>query len=363
MMVKEFDFHLPSSRVALRPASPRDSARLMVVRSDLSSPLNISDHFVRDLLMFLNPNDVIVFNDTKVITAQLRGILLRHKNDTETWISCTLHMRVSPNSWFAYVRSIKKVKEGDKIYFFSQDGQFKLEAIITKKCNTGEILLVFSTSGVELDMAIAMVGTIPLPPYISRKRSIDERDYVDYQTTYAKVQGSVAAPTAGLHFTRDLLSKIVASGIKTHFITLHVGAATFMPVRVKDTDDHVMHSELGFIDVKTAQSLNKVKSQGGRIIAVGTTSLRLLETATMEDGTIIPWSGATNIFITPGYRFRAVDILISNFHLPKSTLLMLVSAFCGIEETKKIYQHAIDNSYRFYSYGDASFLFKKDVVS
>ncbi|AHA27790.1 tRNA preQ1(34) S-adenosylmethionine ribosyltransferase-isomerase QueA [Candidatus Liberibacter americanus] len=361
MMVKEFDFYLPPSKIALRPVSPRDKARLLVANSDIS--LRISDHLVRDLPMFLKPNDAIVFNDTKVITAQLRGIRLRHKNDTEVRISCNLHMRVSDNSWRAYIRPAKMVRKGDKIYFFSKDGQSKLDAIIDEKWDQGEILLVFSVSGLELDRNISVVGSIPLPPYIARKRSIDERDYIDYQTTYAKIMGSVAAPTAGLHFTSDLLSEIISIGIETHFITLHVGAATFMPVKVENTDDHLMHSEIGFLDTKTAQALNAVKSRGGRIIAVGTTSLRLLETATTDDGVIIPWSGSTNIFITPGYRFRAVDILISNFHLPKSTLLMLVSAFCGIEETKDIYQHAIANDYRFYSYGDASLLFKNKSMA
>ncbi|KGB27576.1 S-adenosylmethionine tRNA ribosyltransferase [Candidatus Liberibacter solanacearum] len=359
MMVKEFDFHLPSSRIALRPVSPRDSARLMVVYPNLSCSQMILDYSVRDLPIFLNSNDAIVFNNTKVIAAQLRGRRLRRTNDSEHWISCTLHMRISSNSWSAYVRPGKIIRQGDTIYFFSQDGQSKLEANVIEKRDTGEILLVFPLSGKELDRQIALIGTMPLPPYIAKKRPIDERDYVDYQTTYASIQGSVAAPTAGLHFTSDLLSKLVSMGVAVYFITLHVGAGTFMPVRVEDTDDHIMHSEIGFIDAQTAQDLNAVKSRGGRIVAVGTTSLRLLETATTEDGIIMPLSGYTNIFITPGYRFRAVDVLLSNFHLPKSTLLMLVSAFCGVEETKTMYQHAIANSYRFYSYGDASLIFKK----
>ncbi|MEG8099404.1 tRNA preQ1(34) S-adenosylmethionine ribosyltransferase-isomerase QueA [Candidatus Liberibacter brunswickensis] len=359
MMVKEFDFDIPSSRIALRPVSPRDSARLMVVHPNLSGNTIIYDHLVSDLPFFLNSNDAIVFNNTKVITAQLRGIICNVNNNKETSISCTLHMRFSSNSWSAYAFPGKIIKKGDILYFFSRDKQHRLEATVTEKWDTGEILLVFPISDIELEKQISLVGTIPLPPYIVRKRPIDERDYVDYQTTYAKIKGSVAAPTAGLHFTSNLLSRLISIGIEVYFVTLHVGAGTFMPVRVKDTDDHIMHSEVGFIDIITAKSLNAVKARGGRIVAVGTTSLRLLETATTEDGIIMPWSGSTNIFITPGYCFRAVDVLISNFHLPKSTLLMLVSAFCGIEETKKIYQHAILNAYRFYSYGDASLLFKK----
>ncbi|XCD37648.1 tRNA preQ1(34) S-adenosylmethionine ribosyltransferase-isomerase QueA [Candidatus Liberibacter asiaticus] len=359
MMVKEFDFDLPPSRIALRPVFPRDSARLMVVHPNLSCPLVISDHLVSDLPAFLNSNDAIVFNNTKVITAQLNGVRFCHINRREKEISCTLHMRVSPNSWSVYARPSKVIKKGDILHFFSQDGQSRLEATVIDKWNTGEILLVFSISGIELERQISLVGTIPLPPYIARKRPIDARDYVDYQTTYAKIQGSVAAPTAGLHFTSNLLSRLISIGIKVYFVTLHVGAGTFMPVKVEDTDDHIMHSEIGFIDAPTAQALNSVKSRGGRIVSVGTTSLRLLETATTDDGIINPWSGFTNIFITPGYRFRAVDILMSNFHLPKSTLLMLVSAFCGIEETKKMYQHAISHAYRFYSYGDTSLLFQK----
>ncbi|AKK20527.1 tRNA preQ1(34) S-adenosylmethionine ribosyltransferase-isomerase QueA [Candidatus Liberibacter africanus] len=359
MMVKEFDFNLPSSRIALRPASPRDSARLMVVQPNLSGISMISDHLVSDLPYFLNSNDAIVFNNTKVITAQLSGIRLHHINNKETPISCTLHMRFSSNSWSAYARPGKAIRTGDIILFFSQDRQYRLEATVAEKWDTGEILLTFPLSDMVLERQISLVGTIPLPPYIARKRPIDARDYVDYQTTYAKIQGSVAAPTAGLHFTSNLLSRIISIGVEVHFITLHVGAGTFMPVKVEDTDDHNMHSEIGVIDIATAKALNSVKSRGGRIVAVGTTSLRLLETATTEDGIIMPWSGSTNIFITPGYCFRAVDVLMSNFHLPKSTLLMLVSAFCGIEETKKIYQHAISHSYRFYSYGDASLLFPK----
>ncbi|MBA5724046.1 tRNA preQ1(34) S-adenosylmethionine ribosyltransferase-isomerase QueA [Candidatus Liberibacter sp.] len=359
MMVKEFDFNLPNSRIALRPVSPRDSARLMVVHPDLSSSEMISDHLVRDLHMFLKPHDAIVFNNTKVIPAQLRGIRLRGEKDVEANISCTLHMRVSSNSWRVYMRPGKAVRKGDKVHFFAKDSQSQLDAIVMEKWDTGEILLAFEKSGIELDMQIAIVGTLPLPPYISRKRPVDERDQIDYQTIYAKIQGSVAAPTAGLHFTSELLSRLISSGIQVYFVTLHVGAATFMPVRVEDTDDHVMHSEMGFIDSKTAQALNATKSRGGRIIAVGTTSLRLLETAATEDGMIAPWSGSTDIFITPGHHFRVVDMLISNFHLPRSTLLMLVSAFCGIEEIKTIYEYAIAHSYRFYSYGDASLLFRK----
>ncbi|MFC4625041.1 tRNA preQ1(34) S-adenosylmethionine ribosyltransferase-isomerase QueA [Daeguia caeni] len=353
MRVDLFDFDLPEERIALRPMEPRDHARLLRVRPGHL----LEDHHVYDLPDFLQPGDALVFNDTKVIPAQLEGIRERSGNISQ--VSATLHMRAGPDRWKAFLRPAKRVKQGDRIRFGGSGDTCllgALDATVAEKGEAGEALLVFDFSGPALDQAIAAVGHIPLPPYIASKRAEDERDRTDYQTVYAREEGAVAAPTAGLHFTQGLLEKIKAKGIEEHFVTLHVGAGTFLPVKADDTADHKMHSEIGHVTQATADALNAVHARGGRIICVGTTSLRLIESAADEDGRIHAWSGATDIFITPGYRFRAVDMLMTNFHLPRSTLFMLVSAFCGLDTMRNAYDHAIANKYRFYSYGDASLL-------
>lgn len=361
MRVDLFDFDLPDENIALRPASPRHSARLLVVVAE-SEP-SLRDSTVIDLPSFLHQGDALVFNDTKVIPAQLEGI--RHREGAEEiGISCTLHMRVSANSWKAFARPGKRIKKGDRLSFGGEGGEAcllgTLDATVVEKGEAGEIELAFDFSGPDLDQAIAAVGHIPLPPYIAAKRPEDGQDRQDYQTIYAREEGAVAAPTAGLHFTPELFERLDAAGIERHFVTLHVGAGTFLPVKADDTADHKMHHEIGHVSEATAAALNAVRRRGGRIVCVGTTSLRLIESAANEQGLVQSWSGATDIFITPGYRFRAVDILMTNFHLPKSTLFMLVSAFCGLETMQSAYAHAIGQGYRFYSYGDSSLLFRKD---
>lgn len=359
MRVDLFDFNLPDENIALRPVSPRDSARMLVVRPDHSPELE--DRHVRDLMSLLKWGDALVFNDTKVIPAQLEGQRLR-EGGSELPVSATLHMRAGPERWKAFARPGKRIKVGDRIVFGHSGNACllgTLNATVEAKGEGGEITLLFDLSGPALDEAIMTVGHIPLPPYIADKRPEDEQDQVDYQTIYARERGAVAAPTAGLHFTPVLFEALDAAGIERHFVTLHVGAGTFLPVKADDTDEHKMHSEIGLVSAETAERLNEVKARGGRIVSVGTTSLRLLESATSEDGIIQGWSGPTDIFITPGYAFRAVDILMTNFHLPKSTLFMLVSAFCGLDTMRAAYDHAIHSGYRFYSYGDASLLFRK----
>jgi len=353
MRVDLFDFDLPDESIALRPASPRDCARLLVVDPSRDG---FEDRQVRELTDFLRPGDALVFNDTKVIPAQLEG--MRERGDNVSAVSATLHMRIGPDRWKAFARPGKRIKTGDRIRFGSSDNS--LDATVEEKGDAGEVTLHFDVSGPALDQAIAAVGHIPLPPYIASKRTEDAQDRADYQTIYAREEGAVAAPTAGLHFTPELFEKLDQKGIERIFVTLHVGAGTFLPVKADDTEDHVMHFESGLIDAATAARLNAVKERGGRLISVGTTSLRLLESAADEQGVIQPWAGATDIFITPGYRFRAVDMLFTNFHLPRSTLFMLVSAFSGIETMKAAYAHAIQSGYRFYSYGDASLLDRND---
>ncbi|MUZ66180.1 tRNA preQ1(34) S-adenosylmethionine ribosyltransferase-isomerase QueA [Agrobacterium vitis] len=351
MRVDLFDFDLPDENIALRPANPRDQARFLVVRP-AGVPM-LEDHRVFELPSFLRAGDALVFNDTKVIPAQLEGVRIREGAE-RTPVSCTLHMRVAANRWKAFARPGKRIKQGDVIDF---DG---LSANVAEKGEAGEIDLEFAASGPDLDRAIANVGHIPLPPYIAAKRPEDGQDRTDYQTIYAREEGAVAAPTAGLHFTPALFEALDKAGIERHFVTLHVGAGTFLPVKADDTDYHKMHQEIGHVSAETAEALNAVKARGGRIVSVGTTSLRLLESAASEDGRLLPWSDATGIFITPGYRFKAVDVLMTNFHLPKSTLFMLVSAFAGLETMRAAYAHAIETGYRFYSYGDSSLLFRKD---
>jgi S-adenosylmethionine:tRNA ribosyltransferase-isomerase len=359
MRVDLFDFDLPEENIALRPAIPRDGARMLVVRPGITAEL--SDGRVHDLPSLLRPGDALVFNDTKVIPAQLEGQRLR-EGGSELPVSATLHMRAGPERWKAFARPGKRIREGDRIIFGHSGNACllgTLNATVEAKGEGGEITLLFDLSGPALDEAIMAVGHIPLPPYIADKRPEDERDQVDYQTIYAREQGAVAAPTAGLHFTPELFAALDEAGIERHFVTLHVGAGTFLPVKADDTDAHRMHSEIGRVSMETAERLNAVKARGGRIVSVGTTSLRLLESAAGDDGTIRGWSGATDIFITPGYAFKAVDILMTNFHLPRSTLFMLVSAFGGLDTMKAAYDHAIRSGYRFYSYGDASLLFRK----
>jgi S-adenosylmethionine:tRNA ribosyltransferase-isomerase len=317
---------------------------------------------VRDLPGLLRPGDALVFNDTRVIPAQLTG--LRRRDGNLAQIDATLHMRVAPDRWKAFARPAKRLAEGDRIQFGHGGNACllgSLDATVVEKGEAGEVTLAFDLAGPALDEALNAVGHVPLPPYIALKRAEDARDRADYQTIYAREEGAVAAPTAGLHFTPELFAALDAAGIERHFVTLHVGAGTFLPVKADDTDDHRMHAEIGHVAADTAAALNAVKARGGRIVSVGTTSLRLLESAAEEDGTLKEWSGATEIFITPGYRFRTADILMTNFHLPRSTLFMLVSAFCGLETMRAAYEHAIRSGYRFYSYGDAGLLFRSEV--
>lgn len=358
MKVDLFDFQLPEDRIALRPASPRDTARLLVVRPGEK----LEDRAVRDLPGLLRRGDAIVFNDTRVIPARLEGE--RHRDGNVARVEAMLHMRTGPSEWLAFLRPAKRVNAGERLRF-GHSGEVcllgTLDATVLEKRDGGEALLAFDLSGPFLDEAIRTAGHMPLPPYIAGKRGEDERDLADYQTVYAREDGAVAAPTAGLHFTPELFATLDALGIERHFVTLHVGAGTFLPVKADDTADHRMHSEIGYVSARTAEALNAVRARGGRVVAVGTTSLRLLESAAGADGEIREWSGATDIFITPGYRFRAVDALMTNFHLPRSTLFMLVSAFSGLETMRAAYSHAIDTGYRFYSYGDASLLFPESA--
>ena len=339
MRVDLFDFELPQERIALRPARPRDSARLVLVEGDA-----ISDHQVLDLPRLLRPGDVLVFNDTKVIPAQLEG------KRGNALIGATLHKREGPREWQAFLRNAKRARVGDTINF--GEG---VHASVVDKLDDGSALLQFH--GVEpVELLLERAGRMPLPPYIASKRPADAEDRADYQTMFAREEGAVAAPTAALHFTPRLLEALDARGIARETLTLHVGAGTFLPMKADDTSGHKMHAEWGRIDEPTADRLNSVRESGGRLIAVGTTSLRLLESAAGEDGVIRPFEGDTAIFITPGYRFKAIDGLITNFHLPRSTLFMLVSALMGLEVMKTAYAHAIEAGYRFYSYGDASLL-------
>lgn len=357
MDVGLFDFELPEDRIALRPVSPRDAARMLVVRPD--DPQPFADAHVRDLVSLLRPGDALVLNDTRVIPSRLYG--RRYRGETSARIEIMLHKRESEDRWRAFARPAKKLALGETITFGDDSEGIacelgRLQAEIVSKGEGGEVELRFAFAGAYLDEAIARFGELPLPPYIAGKRPTDRADETDYQTSYAREDGAVAAPTAGLHFTPELFAALEARGVSRHFVTLHVGAGTFLPVKADDTDEHRMHAEWGTVSAETAGALNAARQNGGRIVAVGTTSLRLLESATDEDGMIGPFSGDTAIFITPGYRFRAVDLLMTNFHLPRSTLFMLVSAFSGLDIMKRAYAHAIAKEYRFYSYGDASLL-------
>jgi S-adenosylmethionine:tRNA ribosyltransferase-isomerase len=337
--VADFDFDLPAERIALRPARPRDSARLLVVRGG-----GISDHTVLELPQLLRRGDVRVFNDTKVIPAQLEG------RRGEASIGATLHKREGVREWRAFLRNARRARDGDVIDF--GEG---VHASVAEKADDGSVLLHFHGDE-AVEVMLERAGRMPLPPYIASKRQIDEADREDYQTMFAREEGAVAAPTAALHFTARLLAALDERGIRRETLTLHVGAGTFLPVKVEDTAKHRMHAEWGRIDGESARRLNEARAAGGRLIAVGTTSLRLLESAADESGRIRPFEGDTAIFITPGYRFKAIDGLVTNFHLPKSTLFMLVSALMGLDVMRSAYAHAIERGYRFYSYGDASLL-------
>jgi S-adenosylmethionine:tRNA ribosyltransferase-isomerase len=334
-----FDFDLPPDRIALRPANPRDSAKLLLVAGERTE-----DRLVSDLPSLLRAGDMLVFNDTRVIPAQLEG------RRGEARIGATLHKREGPRAWRAFVRNAKRVRDGDRIDFGSE-----VTAVAGERGEDGSLLLRFEGDQ-PVELLLERAGRMPLPPYIAAKRGADARDAQDYQTMFAREKGAVAAPTAALHFTPELMNALQDAGISNERLTLHVGAGTFLPVKAEDTEQHRMHAEWGRIDPAAAERINAVRATGGRVIAVGTTVLRLLESAASEAGEVRPFEGDTSIFITPGYRFRVVDGLITNFHLPRSTLFMLVSALMGRERMQAAYAHAIASDYRFYSYGDASLL-------
>ena len=388
MRTNLFDFDLPADRIALRPASPRGASRLLVVRpahpplipanariqSDKSSDLKskpwvpasagtsgdvFEDRTIADLPDLLRPGDCLVVNDSKVIAARLTGRRIG-RGAAEPAIEATLHKRLDGSHWRAFILGAKKVQVGDTLRF-GAEGKVcflgELDAQVSQKDEGGEVTLSFSFHGPVLDQAIAERGVMPLPPYIAARREPDEQDRSDYQTVFAHDEGSVAAPTAGLHFTDELLARLKERGIGLHKVTLHIGAGTFLPVKADDIKNHKMHAEFGTVSRETVEALNAVREKGGRIVAVGSTALRLLETAAGEDGKLRAFAGETAIFITPGYKFRAVDLMLTNFHLPRSTLFMLVSAFSGLDVMKRAYAHAIASGYRFYSYGDACLLF------
>ena len=354
MRVDDFDFELPPDRVALRPVRPRDAARLLVVR-----PGGLEDRRVRELPSLLEPGDLLVFNDTKVVPAALTGER-RGRFGAGTKVEALLHRRVDPSRWKAFIRPARKLNPGDRLNF-GEEGRVcltgSLQATVEDKGEHGEITLAFDLAGPVLDETIDAVGRMPLPPYIAGRRSPDEEDRLDYQTVFARAEGAVAAPTAGLHFTPGLLAELEKGQVSHAFVTLHVGPGTFLPVRSEDTTDHRMHAEWGSIPEDTARVVNETRRAGRRIIAVGTTTLRLLESAADATGAASAFSGMIDLFIVPGYRFRSVDGLLTNFHLPRSTLFMLVCAFAGVERMKEAYRHAVAGGYRFYSYGDASLLF------
>ncbi|MGN6573766.1 MAG: tRNA preQ1(34) S-adenosylmethionine ribosyltransferase-isomerase QueA [Pseudolabrys sp.] len=383
-----FDFDLPAERIALRPVSPRDAARLLVVRP--GAPLTpfapaqaggqsrkdgvrdswvpasagtnggmLEDRSVRDLPDLLQPGDCLVVNDSKVIAARLKGRRIG-RGEAEPSIEATLIKRIDGSTWNAFVLGAKKVQVGDTLRF-GDEGKVcflgQLDAQVSHKDEGGEVTLSFAFHGPVLDQAICERGDVPLPPYIASKRPPDEQDKADYQTVFAHDEGSVAAPTAGLHFTPDLLARLEARGVAVHKVTLHVGPGTFLPVKADDTSGHKMHSEFAILTVETAAALNAARAKGGRVVAVGSTAMRTLESAAAEDGAVQAFAAETAIFITPGYRFKACDLMLTNFHLPRSTLFMLVSAFSGLETMQAAYKHAIESGYRFYSYGDACLLY------
>lgn len=360
MKLDAFDFVIPEDLIALRPVFPREQARMLVIAQE--GALSLNDRHVGDLPDFLRAGDCLVVNDTRVIPARLAAV--RRSRGQGGRIDVTLHKREGADLWLAFVRPAKKLVSGDHLDFFTLSGEtpasqdHPLSACVLEKREAGEVLLRFSQQGADLDQALMQFGTMPLPPYIAARRCEDQEDQTDYQTVFAKRQGAVAAPTAGLHFTPALLARLQEKCVTIATVTLHVGAGTFLPVKVEDISQHRMHAEWGEINQQTADLLNHCRQAGGRIVAVGTTSLRVMESAVQEDGTFVPFAQDTSIFITPGYRFKAVDVLFSNFHLPRSTLFMLVSAFAGLGPMHAAYQHAIASKYRFYSYGDACLLFR-----
>jgi len=341
MKLSDFDYELPPENIAQRPIQPRDSARLLVVDESLT------DSTLKNLPGLFRPGDLLVFNNTRVIPARLIG-----KRKTAK-IDVTLHKEEAPDTWRAFARPARKLKPGDQIDF-AED----FTAEVTAKGEQGEVTLTFQHAGDDLRRQLEQYGAMPLPPYIKRNPLPDRQDHDDYQTMFAEVPGAVAAPTAGLHFTPEILAELSKKNIQHTFVTLHVGAGTFLPVRTDNVDEHRMHAEWGDVSKQTAMLINKTRAKGGRIIPAGTTALRLLETAARADGTLKPFTGDTSLFIKPGYRFKAADMLFTNFHLPRSTLFMLVCAFAGTDRMKQAYQHAIDHDYRFYSYGDACLLAK-----
>ena len=355
LLTSDFDFDLPEDRVARHPASPRDSARLLHIPARRDAvDAGFGDLSIGDLPRLLLPGDVMVFNDTKVIPAQLTGIRARAAQlagEPATKIEVTLHKADGLDQWRVFAKPGRRLKVGDQIVFAPD-----FSAQVLDKTPEGEITLRFNAGGAELLAALHRHGEMPLPPYIRKLRAADSHDAVDYQTVYARAEGAVAAPTAGLHFTPDLFAALAARGIERQMVTLHVGAGTFLPVKAERIAEHKMHAEYGEIDAATASAINQARAEGRRIVSVGTTSLRLLESAAAADGSLKPFAGDTDIFITPGYRFKCIDLLMTNFHLPKSTLFMLVCAFAGMERMKSAYGHAIKQGYRFFSYGDSSLL-------
>jgi S-adenosylmethionine:tRNA ribosyltransferase-isomerase len=350
-----FDFDLPEELIALRPVHPRDKARLLVVDPGAEPPFG--DRMIADLPALLSPGDALVFNDTKVIPAALKGVRVR--DGASAQVSITLIEQLDGHRWRALVRPAKRLEIGDHINFgegSNVPGLSHFDAMVEARSAEGEVTLAFDVVGAALHDAIEGKGAMPLPPYIASRRPADDQDRSDYQTVFAKEEGAVAAPTAGLHFTDRLVRALDARGVSRQFVTLHVGPGTFLPVRSADTEGHKMHGEHGEISAEVAADLNAVKVNGGAVVAVGTTSLRLLESAAADDGTLAPFSSETRLFITPGYHFRFADRLLTNFHLPRSTLFMLVAAFSGLNVMKRAYAHAIETRYRFYSYGDACLL-------
>jgi S-adenosylmethionine:tRNA ribosyltransferase-isomerase len=356
MRTDQFDFDLPEDRIALRPATPRDGARLLVV--DPSGGL--ADRHVHDLPSLLKPGDALVFNDTRVVPGALVGERTRNGNTAR--VSVTLIKRLNDSTWRAFARPQKRLEVGDRIRF-GDEGRVcfagVLDASVAALGEAGEVDLAFNRHGPYLDEVVDAIGDMPLPPYIASRRAADDDDRQSYQTVYARKEGAVAAPTAGLHFTDELLGALRARDISCHFATLHVGPGTFLPVKTDEIESHRMQAEWGEVSPATADALQSVRDGGGRLVAVGSTSLRLVETAARASGRIEPFSGETDLFITPGYSFRAVDALMTNFHLPRSTLFMLVAAFSGLATMRQAYEHAIASGYRFYSYGDASLLFRQ----
>jgi S-adenosylmethionine:tRNA ribosyltransferase-isomerase len=346
MNVADFDFDLPRALIADHPARPRDAAKLLVVAQD-----HMEDRVFRDLPDLLRPGDLLVINDTRVIPARLGG------RRGEVKIEITLHQAEGPSGWRAFARPGKRLRLGDRIHF-AED----FTADVAAKGDGGEVTLAFNLAGPDLAQAIERHGAMPLPPYIPRPNGAEAADRADYQTIYARNDGAVAAPTAGLHFTPEVLARLERCGIGVTALTLHVGAGTFLPVKVEDTKDHKMHGEWGTVPAESARRIMAARAAGGRIVAVGTTVLRLLESAAGAGGALAEWSGTTSLFVTPGFRFKLVDLLITNFHLPRSTLFMLVSAFAGLERMKSAYEHAKTHGYRFYSFGDASLLQRVDLA-